>query len=162
MTDEESSVILVGMLIDGWDSNNIDVAFDENARISTGWWSEDNPHPQITVSNIAEDPSYDGINPSGSGATSRVNGTADTNVWVANDRDATSGLHPKILRFQLRKEVERIIRDNAEGFQYTDPDGGTHFLTRVEPTGVDSDVDTDKEPTLFQYTIETSYVYHVR
>jgi hypothetical protein len=162
MTNEEANVILVGMLIDEWTPQDIDASFDEESRISTGWWNEDNAHPQITVTSITEDPSYDGINPSGAGATSWVNGTVDVNVWVANDRDATDGLHPKILRHQLRKEVEDVITDHATGYEYVDPDGGTHFLTRVEPTGTDSNVETGNEPTVFRYTIETSYVYHKR
>lgn len=162
MTDEEANVVIIGMFLDTWDSANIDTAFDETSRISTGWWNEDNPHPQITVSNVAEDPSYTGINPRGTGATSWVDGSVDVNVWVANDRDATGGLHPRILRHQLRKEVERIIRVHDTGYEYTDPDGGTHFLSRVEPTGTRSEAMTDDDPTLFRYLIETSYVYHMR
>ena len=162
MTDEESNVVLVGMLLDEWNTDNIDAPFDQEARISTGWWNEDNPHPQITATGITEDPSYTGMNPSGNGATSWVDGTVDINVWVANERSATGGLHPKILRHQLKEEVLRIIRMHDTGYEYTDPDGGTHFLTRVEPTDVSAEVEDDDDPVVFRYTIETAYNYHVR
>lgn len=159
LIDEEPADIIMWLLINQWDSTNIDVAFDETARISTGWWDDSSPAPQITLSGTNENTSPTGIDPSTGNLTSWVDGILYADVWVAADRDATSGLNPKKLRWQLRWEVHRIIGANQDG---TMTDAGEPQLTRLETGRVREHIENDDSPTVLRYRIAIGYQYHAR
>lgn len=156
---DEPSVIVSNLLQSEWNGANIDGSFDAGKRISTGWWSEDSPHPQITVTPVDEDTSPTGLDPSSGGLTSWVSGSLDCNVWVANDYDSTGGVHPRTLRWQLRREVQRIIMHNQQG---TTTDSGDPELTRLETGVVRGLVETDSEPVVYRYVVPVGYVWHAR
>ena len=159
LIDEEPAVIVKKLLETQWDSTNIDGTFDHTKRISTGWWNEDNPHPQITVTPVDEDTSYTGINPATGNPTSWVDGALDVNVWVAHDYDATGGIHPRTHRWQLRLEVQWILGANSEG---TTDENGNPQLTRLEPGRIRGDVEDDENPVVYRYIIPVLYQWHAR
>lgn len=158
MIEEEPGVIIKNLLQAEWDATNIDGSFDASRRLSTGWWDEENPYTQITVSGMSEDRSPTGIDPGGGGFTSWADGTLDVNIWVPNDRDTTGGLHPKSHRWELDREVQRIFGRNSEG---TTSDDGSPQLTRIESGESTYSVD-DGDPVIFRARIRVGYQHHIR
>lgn len=158
LLDREPAVIVKRLLETEWDATNIDGTFDASKRISTGWWEEDNPYQQITVTPVSEDDSYTGIDPSGKGPTSWVDGILDCNVWVPHDRDVTS-VHPRSHRWELTREARGIIRANAEG---TTDENGNPELTRLEPGRVRWLVDDDSSPVVYRTQLRVRYQWHAR
>lgn len=146
---ERPTKSLMDVFIDDWDDTNIAYGFDESRRISTGWWDESNSHPQVTVTPVTEDFSYDAMGGGGS-PTSWVPALMDVNVWVAFDDDVLGGLNPLDVEFELLREVLRIVAKNATGTQ--SPSNETEF-NRIEPGVSSFQVHTDEAPTTIQRTL---------
>lgn len=158
MIDTEPSVIIRDLLANQWDSSNVDGTFD-TAWIGTGWWDEETPNPQITLSGMTETRDPTGIDPNGGGFTSWVDGAVDCNVWIPNDRDATGGVNPKQHRWQLDSEIQRIIRANSTGT--TDSDGYPQ-LTRLDLGEARYFVEESDSPVVFRATVPIGYAWHAR
>lgn len=157
LLDTEPVVIVRNVLVDNWDSSNIDETF-KPAWINTGWWDEETPNPQITLTETSEDTSPDGIHPGGKGLTSWVDGSIDCNVWVPYDRDnyASQGV-AKGFRWDLVKEIHRIIENHQTG---TTDDSGNAELTRLETGNIQRDPADPPPP--FRALIPIGFQYHTR
>lgn len=134
------------LLINEWDSTNVDYNFDESRRISTGWWDESNSYPQVTVTKITEDLSYDAISGSGQ-PVSWVPASIDVNCWVSFDSEVLNGENPMVLLHQLSREVARITFKNAEGTVNADNEVE---LSRIEPGILTRTPHANESPTRFQ------------
>lgn len=129
LVETEPNVIVRDLLADNWDSSNVDETF-KTAWIGTGWFDEDQPNAQVTLTGVSEDTSPTAIVPDGSGLSSWVDGVLDCNVWVPYDRESyTSAGVAKGFRWDLVREVHRIIENNQTG---TTDDSGDTELTRLE------------------------------
>lgn len=157
LLDTEPSLIVRDLLRSGWDDTNVDETFKQ-AWINTGWWDEDTPNPQVTLSATIEDTSPDGIHPGGKGLTSWVDGSIDCNVWVpyVSANYASQGV-AKDFRWDLVKEVHRIVENNQTG---TTDDAGNAELTRLE-TG-DIQRDPVESPPPFRALIPIGFQYHTQ
>jgi len=150
LLDTEATVEIRNLLIDNWDVSNIGQPFD-TAWISTGWWDEETPNPQITLTEVSENTSPDAIVPDGSGLSSWVDGQIQCDVWVPYDREnySSQGV-AKDFRWDLIREVHRIVENNQQGESTTD-------LNRIE-TG-DIQRDPVEEPPPFRALIPIGLQY---
>lgn len=111
------------------------VAHFDTAWIHTGWYDDDNPHPQITATTISETPQGDAIDGAGRGPVSWMNTQVGVNVWVPDDTEYTGGQNPKQYFFELRTEVARIIHEHyggGEDLSWMQGAGGNMLPTRDE------------------------------
>lgn len=127
-----AEVAIRELLVSDWNYTG-DGNFND-AWIHTGQYDEKNENAQITVTPGGETPrgdrGWNSINPSGLGPTTHVDGFVSVDVWVPQDtRDPSTGnyeltgVNPKKLVEDLRKESERIIDDNWRGTTYNgDPE----------------------------------------
>jgi hypothetical protein len=149
LPETEVTVALVDLLTSEWGSTSI--AVDETfkpAWISTGWWNEETPNPQITLTNVSEPTDPDGL-AAGGGLAAWVDGTLDCNVWVPYAREsyASQGV-AKDFRWQLTRRVHAIVEANQTG---------TGALTRLETGAIRRN--PGEEPPPFRMLIEISFQY---
>lgn len=154
LLDTEVNVEIRNLLINEWASNQIVVTqpFD-TAWISTGWWNEDTPNPQITLTVQTEPTDPDGLTPTG--LSSWVDGFVQCDVWIPYESDTyeSQGL-AKEFRWDLTRKVHSIIEQNQQGTVDSD---GNPVLTRLE-TGVLERNPTDSAPP-FRMMIPVGYQY---
>lgn len=155
-----------------WDASN--TTYSSDPRIHTGWWDWDREEPVVTVTNPNEFPVSGGEAATGysymtgdGSVGQQYAGTCLVNCWAGTfDTDALEGegssggfLSPKILSWEMCKEVRRITRNYADGT--TESDGSVQ-LTHVAPGEhrriVQSDED-DEHPALFRYEVTVRYGY---
>lgn len=130
LLETEVNVEIRNLLIDEWESNHIEAPTDfDTTWISTGWWNEDTPNPQVTLSNVTEFTGPDGLTPSGLSAW--VDGEVQCDVWIpyhSNDDFASEG-EAKIYRWDLTRKIHSIIEQNQTG---TVDEANEPVLTRLE------------------------------
>lgn len=150
LVDTEVNVQIMNLLQDQWDSSAIDQSFDADAWISTGWWDEETPNPQVTLTVYSEPTDPDGMASDGSGLTSWVDGVVHCNVWVPYRRDemASQGA-AKQMRWQLTRQIHGIIEDNQRG---------VNSLSRLD-TG-ELRRDPSEEPPPFRMLIPIGFQYY--
>lgn len=156
LINEDPYVILRDLLQNNWTSANISGTFDESKRIHTGSYDDNNNYPEVTLTEKDEDHTPDGIDPSGSGLTSWVDGIIQCRVWAPADRDKL-GVNPKLMRFELAQEIQDIIYDNQSG---TTDSNGNAQLTRIEIGNPFDDVENTDDPVILRSTIPIGYQYH--
>ena len=156
LLETEPNLIIQGLLTGQWDSTNVGREF-KTAWISTGDYDNDAPNPEITLDAFEDDTTPDGIDPSGAGLTSWVDGVGDIQVWVPyiTDEYDSSG-QARGFRWDLATEVHRILENNQSG---TTDDNGDAQLTRIEPGSINRFVG-EGEPVIYRATIPVGYQYH--
>lgn len=142
LPDGAPAVIVYRLLSgDQWDATRVPDHFD-SAWIHTGWYTG-NPNPEISVTWDGEGAGtatgYDGIAGSG-GPTARLEGTVNVDVWVVGDRDRTGGVNPKQYAWQLRTEVERVVRSHPSGPEGEDIETMGVGRTRRVPEPDETDI----------------------
>jgi len=159
LLDREASLILRDLLQTDWKTSNVDEEFNP-VWISTGRYDNDTDYPEVTLSSFDEDTSPTGIDPGGKGLTSWIDGTGNIGVWVPYTDDYRSAGPAKSFRYQLAREVHRIMQNNAEG---TTTDAGEPELTRIETGTVQQFVEENEdEPPIFRAIVPVGYGYHSR
>lgn len=168
LLDREPEQIIHAVLINGWDNSNISGRFelDSSGRpkwLHTGWYDR-NGLPQVSVSPRNEGPTgatetgYTGIDASGAGPTSMIDGQVDVNVWVPHDTQPyeVTGENPKKLAGELKRECKRVLASNPLGTTYN---GETElkFIGVGEITSPPEPEDTEVEN---RYHIPALYGYH--
>lgn len=130
LIETEVNVEIRDLLISEWDSNPIAISqtFD-TAWISTGWWDENTPNPEVTLTSVSEPTGPNGLAANG-GLSSWIDGSLQCDVWVPYDRDtyASQGV-AKNFRWDLTRKIHSIIEENQQG---TVDDAGNPVLTRLE------------------------------
>lgn len=127
-------VIIRRLLIDDWDHPDVVDArsswahtphFDPAAWIHTGWYTFDNPNPQVTVTQMREGSSSGtGWNAIGAGGelVEWVDGRLNVDVWVREgDTDPdeyTDGVNPKKYGEELARRVQLVMHVNSRGTTY--------------------------------------------
>lgn len=157
LLEDEPNLIVRDLLVTKFDSTNVSQQF-ETRWISTGWWDEDSPHPQITVTGVDLDTSPDAMDATGKGLVSWADGLLDCNVWVPDDEDeyGSTGAAKKF-RWDLTREVHRIIEANSEG---TTDDNGNPELTRLETGSIIRNPGV--EPPPFVMLVPIGYQFETR
>lgn len=148
LPETEVNVELRDLLLQEWDSNSITVAQEfDTAWISTGWWDEETPNPQITLTVQSEPTDPDGLTPTG--LSSWVDGTIHCNVWIPYEGDEyeSQGV-AKNFRWDLTRKVHSIIEQNQQGHG---------SMTRLA-TGILRRNPTDPPPP-FRMLIPVNYQY---
>lgn len=149
----EVNIQIRDLLKNEWDGDGSHISVSETfdtAWISTGWWDEETPNPEITLTGVTEPTDPDGL-ASGKGLSSWVDGTIDCNVWVPYDREnyASQGV-AKDFRWDLTRKVHAIIEENQQG-------EGTTDLTRLETGNIQRN--PVEEPPPFRMLIPIGFVY---
>lgn len=130
LPETEVNVQLRDLFVNEWSGDGSHTTVSQNfdtAWISTGWWDEETPNPQITLSSVTEPTGPTGLAP-GKGLGSWVDGVLDCNIWVPYDRDEYSSQGvAKDFRWDLTRKVHAIIEENQRGESSHTPD-----LTRLE------------------------------
>lgn len=151
LPETAAKIQIRNLLVAEWDSSSIDQEF-KTAWISTGWWDESSPNPQVTITGVTEDTSPDAIVPDGSGLSSWVDGSVDINVWAPLNDDMASEGVAKDFRYQLKREVHRIIEANPRG-------EATASLTRLETGDMADDTEIGRDPPPYSALIPVGFQY---
>jgi len=156
--------IVEDLLQSEWDSSAITAEFDADARIHKGWYDENVPVPQISVTPASETTSAAGIDATGAGTIDDVDGILDVNVWVPYHRNSSDersqfsspGLARKH-RFELKMQVWNIIKDNEQGTMYN----GERELADLAVGNPEEDAETDDTPLKYRALVPVGYLWHV-
>lgn len=160
MLQVEPELRIKNLLVNEWDASATTEDFN-TSHISTGWFSENREHPQITVTHVGDamdgNTGYTAISPDGPSAW--VRGRAQVDVWVPNIDSWSSPGAAKDHRWQLFQEVKRIIHANATGV--------TDSQNRQQLAGLGTIssrrlVDSDANPIVFRASADVRYSYHQR
>ena len=147
MTDPKVSIR--NLLKTNWVAANVS-SITPNCH--TGWYDTKSNLPQITVTDTSEVveaggiAGYTGIATNGTPAKLWV-GTASVNLWVT--REAVS-INPKQCLFEMRKEIERIIKAG-----YAD----VSDLDYLSWKGGFEQVEADQSPVVYRWVGEIGYAY---
>lgn len=126
---------IANLLIDDWEHPDVVAArdswahsghFDPAAWIHTGWYTFDNPNPQVTVSQLREGSAsgtgWNAIDPTSGYPVEWVDGRVNVDVWVREgDTDPdeyTGGVNPKQYTEELMRRVQLVAHVNSEGTTY--------------------------------------------
>jgi len=145
----DPKVSIKDIIKNNWNASNTSSI---TPRIHTGWFDIKATTPQITVTDTSEVvegggvTAYTGISTNGTPAKLWV-GTAAVNIWVT--REAVS-INPKQCLFEMRKEIERIIKakyDDVSDLDYLSWKGGFE------------QVESDQSPVVYRFIGEVGYAY---
>ncbi len=123
--------------------------------ISTGWYDRKSASPQVTVTDPVMTPEsggntgYFGITTNGA-PKQYWNCTVNVNFWVTREALAAISLNPKQCIFEMRSEVERIIKANYNSISDLD------FISWL---GGFEEVDAKNPPTVYRFVGEVGYGY---
>lgn len=123
--------------------------------IHTGWHSDSNPYPQVTISTKRDDPGsptgWNGIDATGRGPTAWMDGRLQVDTWVPDDGDRTGDINAKKYAYQLAVRVQLIASEFATGHKHF------HRLG----TGEERELpDPDETPIGARYRIPVFYGWH--
>lgn len=173
LLDEEHLTIILGVLDTDW--NNANTSYSSDPRFSTGWWDWGRDVPSVTVTNPQVNPASVAQNPTGATYMTgdgrvgqRQNGFCLVNAWGGTfdtDALATEGpggdrLSPKILAWEMCKEVRRILLSYAEGTTTSSGDVELTFLMPGETRRIVESDEEQEHPTLFRYEVECRFGYN--
>lgn len=156
LLEEEPAVIIRNLLVTNWNAANIGEPFEE-AWVSTGRYDNSTSHAEVTLTTFSEDTSPDGIDPSGKGLTSWVDGVGQIGVWVPLTDDYASAGVAKDFRYDLKREVHRILENNQEG---TTDSNGDPQLTRIETGSIEQFIEDNDSPPIYRAVVPVGYQYH--
>lgn len=164
MLDEDPAVLLRHLLIDNWDTTNIDAPFDPRAQdggINTGQDNEIRTTPQITIIHVGDsmtgNTGYNYITPRGPAKWVGVRMQID--AWVPDVDSWNSSGEAKRMRWQLQEEVERIIHANATG---TTDDQGRRQFQKLGIISSRRSTQTDPTPVIFRASMDLRGWYERR
>lgn len=136
------------LLRDEWDTDNTSIS--SKPDFSTGWWDDNNSHPQVTVTSDDEAPLGGGdtgqTHLSNASPTEQLlAGAVDVNVWANRD---SSDVNPKTLTYEFKEEVRRIVQSNREAISDFNYIGWNGFVDRT---------DTNVTPVVYRKLCEVVY-----
>ena len=160
MLQVEPELRIKNLLVNNWQAGAPTAGFD-TSHISTGWFSENRSHPQITVTHVGDamngNTGYTAISPEGPAAW--VRGRAQVDIWVPNTDSWSSPGAAKNHRWEMFQEVKRIVHIHADGV--TD----SNNVQQLAGLGTISSrrlVDDDANPIVFRGSLDIRYSYHQR
>lgn len=128
----------------------------DGLAMSRGWYDTIDTDPVVALSNFSSptttESGYDGIDPTGAGATQQRNGSGLITIFAEGGREyGDGGLEADTLVFRLRQHIERIVMDaNNEGRL---PGPWTYASTGWDQ----STVNTDPNPSVHQSQLSFYY-----
>lgn len=163
LIEREPNVVVIDLLEDQWEDDNISGEFD-TSWISTGWWNEDSSNPQVTLTQSNPNTRPNGLDPTGRGFTSFVEGSISCNIWSPSVRseDGTDwkyGANPKTLRWDLVREIHRIIENNQDG---TTDSQGNPELVSIRTGRFTLSEEPGETMVVYRATLPIDYMFHTR
>jgi hypothetical protein len=165
LIDREPNDVLKDLLISEWPANATTQGYDADAHTHTGWFDDNHPHVQISVTPESETHNYTAFDPTGAGLVGDVDGVAVINVWVPYFRDTddprsqfdSAGI-AKDHRFQLKMQCWSIIHDNQQGTTHN----GERELRSLEVGTPQDSVEDDEDYLVFRSQMFVGYEWEAR
>lgn len=144
----EPKVLILSLIKTNWTAGNLTPSLTPDFH--TGWWNPASNSPQITFTSDSESfqgqSGYGAIEGGGGGPVQVVNGTLIADCWASRDQGA-SGANPKLIVYEMAKEIRRIILANFSG---------ATNLNYVSVVRVD-DVPPDGDPLKFRKSVTIGF-----
>jgi hypothetical protein len=144
----EPKVLIMSLIKTNWVAGNLTPSLTPDFH--TGWWNPESNSPQVTFTGDGESfqgqSGYGAIEGGGGGPVQVVNGTLIADCWASRDQGA-SGANPKLIVYEMAKEIRRVILANF---------GGATNLNYVSVVRID-DVPPEGDPLKFRKSVTIGF-----
>lgn len=155
LPSQEPNVSVKKTLENNWDNTN--TSANSDPKFHTGIYDENADEPQVSVTPVSEtsieggDTGFTYIAP-GSGEGGQVrDGLLDVGCWAdRNDAESVGSDFPKLLTYEFRREVVRILMNNQKSVT---------GLETIGPSDSDLIVEDDRDPVVFHRIQTLTYSY---